>query len=200
MKVSITLVVVFLLATLCVAQTTTPVAVPPTVEVFAGYSRDMAKFSVTNLSSLKSAVIGGLNGGNVSLDFNLGQSKTFGIKADISGYTTSETFSGINVSKNTYLFLVGPQIKKQTGKFHPFGEALFGWARQNVGFTFSGGQNAFAFKAGGGIDYQVAKHFFIRPIQADWVLTTFASGKANNFNFNTRTNNASIGAGLGFTF
>jgi opacity protein-like surface antigen len=198
MKYGITIVaVVLLLASFAAAQA---VVTPPTFETFAGYSRYMANLSATNLLSLKSAVIGGLNGGNASLDFNLGQSKTFGIKADISGYTTSETFKGINVSKNTYLFLVGPQIKKQTGKFHPFGEALFGWARQNVGFTFSGGQNAFATKIGGGIDYQVGKHFFIRPIQADWVLTTFGSGKTNSFSFSTRANNVALGAGLGFTF
>ena len=200
MKYGIAIAVVFLVLTPLATAQMVPVATPPTFEGFAGYSRYMASLSVTDLSSLKSAVIGGLNGGNASLDFNLGQSKTFGIKADISGYTTSETFKGIGVSKNTYLFLVGPQIKKQTGKFHPFGEALFGLARQNAGFTFKGGSNAFALKFGGGLDWQMGKHFFVRPIQLDGVVTTFGSGKTNSFDFHNRVINASLGAGFGVTF
>jgi len=198
MKLRILIAAVILTA-VCAAQTLTPVE-PPKFEFFAGYSRYMPSVHVTDMSSLQSTVIGGLNGGNASLDFNLGQSRTFGIKADISGYTTSHTFQGISGSPNTYMFLVGPQIKKHSGRFNPFAEALFGVARQNSGFTFKGGSDAFALKFGGGIDWQVAHHFFIRPIQVDGVLTTFGSGTANSFSFHNRAISASVGAGLGFTF
>ena len=76
-------------------------------------------------------------GGGGAFVYNF--SSLVGIKADFMGYTQGSgqklyqdgTLLG-NVSGNVFTYMFGPQIKKHSGKFQPFGEALFGAAHTNL--------------------------------------------------------------------
>jgi len=85
-----------------------------------------------------------------------------GFQNDIkkTGYSGSATGNII-----TYMF--GPQIKKHSGTFQPFGEALFGAApHQRLCHDFqvpglingSGDNNGFAMEFGGGLDIPVGEN------------------------------------------
>jgi opacity protein-like surface antigen len=157
-------------------------------------------------------------GGGGAFVYNI--THLIGIKADFNGYTQG---SGVrntlishgipvvgSVSGNLFLYTFGPQIKKHTGKFQPFGEALFGAAHSNTFSTLvssvitpgvvrtrGSNNNAFAMQFGLGVDIPVKTHFDIRPVEADYLYTEFGlagtsyKGSQNNFKYS---------AGLNFTF
>jgi opacity protein-like surface antigen len=154
-------------------------------------------------------------GGGGSFIYNV--THIIGIKADFNGYTQG---SGVknqltrhdipvtgSVSGNLFLYTFGPQIKKHSGKFQPFGEALFGAAHSNTfgtlitsvtGFRTRGANNnAFAMQFGLGVDIPVANHVQIRPAEVDYLYTQFGlagsgyKGTQNNFKYS---------GGLNFTF
>jgi len=59
---------------------------------------------------------------------------------------------------------------------------LFGGGR-SVDFS---PQNVFAMTAGGGVDFKISEHIAIRPVQAEYFLTTFTDGgnnRQNNFRY-----------------
>ena len=56
-------------------------------------------------------------------------------------------------------------------------------------------ENAFSMKVGGGLDYRLNKHFSVRPVEVDYVLTRFPS-LATGF----RQNQSSIAASAGILF
>src|SRR5271166_6024870 len=110
----------------------------------ASFAQDYPKFEVPvgfsfvnvhpNQAAITSFNVFGGGGGFV---YNF--SPLFGIKADFMGYTQGSgvkltqngQFLG-NVSGNLFTYMFGPQIKKHSGKFQPFGEALFGAAHTNL--------------------------------------------------------------------
>jgi outer membrane protein OmpA-like peptidoglycan-associated protein len=178
----------------------------PKVEIPLGFSMINVHPNLAPITSFN--VFGG--GGQV--DFNFGN--YFGLKADLMGYTQG---SGIRVNENgqflgtvngnlfTYMF--GPQIKKHTGVFQPFAEALFGAAHTNVYgnlckiesgcLSGSGDNNGFAMAFGGGIDLKVSKHLAIRPVEVDYLYTRFS---ANHVNYTANQNNFRYVGGLNFMF
>jgi hypothetical protein len=140
-----------------------------------------------------------------------------GIKADFQGYTQGSgvkqklidngyTVSG-NVQGNVFTYMFGPQIKKHSGKFQPFGQALFGAAHSNAygniydsinGLTSaSSNNNAFAMEFGGGFDYAITPHFQIRPVEVDYLYTRFG---INGTSYTGAQNNFKYFAGVNFTF
>jgi hypothetical protein len=97
----------------------------------------------------------------------------------------------ITAQGNLFTYNIGPIIKARKKHFEPFVEALFGGAHSNfygnlfsdcntitgcVAASKSPSNNAFDFIIGGGIDIPLTKHFTIRPIQADYLLTRFGNG------------------------
>jgi opacity protein-like surface antigen len=138
-----------------------------------------------------------------------------GIKADFDGYTqgsglknqlTSLGYAG-QANGNVFTYMFGPQIKKHSGKFQPFGEALFGAAHSNLytqiydaqnGLTSgSSNNNAFAMEFGGGLDYALTPHVQLRPVEVDYLYTRFG---VNGTNYTGNQNNFKYFAGLNFTF
>ncbi len=138
-----------------------------------------------------------------------------GIKADFDGYTQG---SGLKnqlqtlgyagaVNGNVFTYMFGPQIKKHSGKFQPFGEALFGAAHTNMYATIanaeghvasgSSNNNAFAMEFGGGLDIPVSQHVQIRPVEVDYLMTRFG---VNGTTYTANQNNFKYSAGLNFTF
>ena len=140
-----------------------------------------------------------------------------GIKADFQGYTQGSglksqlTNAGYNVvgnvQGNVFTYMFGPQIKKHSGKWQPFGQALFGAAHSNVyanvydtinGVTSSNNNNnAFAMEFGGGVDYALTPHFQIRPVEVDYLYTRFG---INGTSYIGNQNNFKYMGGVNFTF
>jgi hypothetical protein len=63
--------------------------------------------------------------------------------------------------------------------------------------NLSNTENAFSMKVGGGLDYRLGKHFSLRPVEVDYVLTRFpslATGSREN------QNSIAASAGIIFTF
>ena len=159
------------------------------------------------------------NGGGGSFVFNL--NSFFGLKADFQGYGGGTGWTNYlrdhgypitgSASGNLFTYMFGPQIKKHTGKFQPFGEALFGAYHSNGYATVisclsgqnpcgpksgNGNNNNFAFAVGAGLDIPVAKHVELRPVELDYVYTLV---NANHFVYSTSWNNFRYVGGVNFT-
>ena len=132
------------------------------VDLFGGYS--YMRFQSSNL-----------NGWEIA-----GQYKVrdwLGGVADVDGHYGS--ISGIGTSTYTYLF--GPQISVPSS-ISPFGHLLIGGAHNSTGGV---GNSSFALALGGGIDAEMVHGLHWRLIQADYVMTQFASRSQNSFRFST---------------
>jgi len=149
-------------------------------------------------------------GGGVAGVYNF--ASFVGIKADFQFYTQGTSvrntlehdgFPPAKLSANLTTYMFGPQIKKHSGKFHPFGEALFGTAHSNEfaqiledeGITNKSSTNsAFAMEFGGGLDYAIIPYVELRPFEVDYLLTRFGvsgtpyTGNQNNFKYSAGIN------------
>ena len=107
--------------------------------------------------------------------------------------------------------MFGPQIKKHSGKFQPFGEGLFGAFHSNGYGTLihciendgctsgsgNGNNNGFAMEFGGGLDIPISQHVQIRPVEVDYLYTHFG---ANHFaGYSAGQNNFKYVGGVNFT-
>ena len=181
----------------------------PKVEIPLGFSMINVHPDLTPITSFN------VFGGGGQIDFNFGP--VFGIKADFMGYTQGSglrqkltdagyTVTG-NLQGNMFTYMFGPQFKKHSGRVQPFGEALFGAAHTNAyaniydsihGLTSaSSNNNAFAMAFGAGIDIVANRHFFLRPVQVDYLYTRFG---VNGTSYTGNQNNFRYVGGLGFTF
>jgi hypothetical protein len=151
-------------------------------------------------------------GGGGGLVYNF--SPLFGIKADFMGYTQGTgklsqggQFVG-NVGGNLFTYMFGPQIKKHSGKFQPFGEALFGAAHTNLYGNLckleggcgsgSGNNNGFAMEFGGGVDIPITSSIQFRPVEVDYLGTHFGSNHVANYS--AWQANFKYVVGVNFTF
>ena len=76
-----------------------------------------------------------------------------------------------------------------------FAQILFGGIGTTDGIVRSTGtENNFAMTAGGGIDFKLSEHVFIRPVQAEYFMTKIPDG------LNSRQNNFRFSAGVVFRF
>jgi outer membrane protein OmpA-like peptidoglycan-associated protein len=171
----------------------TPAAMPysrglsngvPKVELFLGYSYLRA---VPTLAEGNRLVW--LNGGSASIAFNV--NRYLGLVADVGDYTNSEIrFTGAygatvdvdTADGGVLTYLLGPRISfRNHSRVTPFVQALFGGAHASEvtldGCTFSctllPTADTFAMTAGGGLDFKLHRHFAIRIIQAEYLMTRF---------------------------
>lgn len=163
-----------------------------------------------------------LNGGGGELNLNFNE--YLSVKMDLQGYGSNLTTFNIasnpifptgvsgNVEGNLFTYLFGPQLKVRAHHLQPYAHLLFGGAHSNVygnafhtlcqpvvnGCTLSKGPaaDAFAMDFGGGVDIPVGKHFAIRPVQVDYLLTRFS----NPFTGANNQNNFRYSAGIVFAF
>jgi outer membrane protein OmpA-like peptidoglycan-associated protein len=158
----------------------------PKVELFLGYSYVRA---VPTLAAGNRLVW--LHGGSTNLAFNF--NRYLGVVGDFGAYTNSQIrFTGAytatvdvnnsNVGVFTYLF--GPRLSfRQHDRFTPFAQALFGGVHANeviltncsINCRLLPTEDTFAMTAGGGLDLKVHRHFAIRIIQAEYLMTRFKS-------------------------
>ena len=200
------LVVVLLIAFTCLGAWAQQDEGTPKIEVPILFSFANIHPNVTKITSFN------LYGGGGQFDVNFG--RVFGIKAEFMGYTQG---SGLRnqlstigyagqVNGNAFSYMFGPQFKKHTGVVQPFGEVLLGAFHTNayativnaVGGTanLSSNNNFFSLAAGGGIDLKVNRHFSIRPVEVDYLMTRF---HVNGTGYTSNQNNFRYQAGFLFT-
>jgi opacity protein-like surface antigen len=108
------------------------------------------------------------------------------------------TFS---TSANMNTYQIGPVIRFPWRSATIFGEVLFGGANTNGyanlersidlgggSLNVTGSQHPFAMSVGGGVDFNVGKHFAIRAAELDYFLTRFtnpvtSTNNQNNFRY-----------------
>jgi hypothetical protein len=188
----------------------------------AAFAQDYPKFEVPvgfsfvnvhpNLAPITSFNVFGGGGGFV---YNV--NSLIGIKADFMGYTQGSGLrdqlkhDGLlagNANGNVFTYMFGPQFKKHSGMFQPFGEALFGAAHTNAYATIltdegkllsgSGNNNGFAMEFGGGLDVPLTKTIQFRPVEVDYLATHFGANHVANYH--AWQNNFKYVAGVNFTF
>jgi len=139
---------------------------------------------------------GGFNVNGVSGSFAYNFNDRFAVLADGGAYRFSGLPSG--VASNMYTYLFGPRYSfRKMHRVTPFVQGLVGGGRLTASSGgVEAGENGFAMALGGGLDVPLHRHFAIRLIQAEYLLTRFA-----NVNGSTVSqNNARISAGLVFRF
>uniref|UniRef100_A0A7V4XQR1 OmpA family protein n=1 Tax=Acidobacterium capsulatum TaxID=33075 RepID=A0A7V4XQR1_9BACT len=178
------------------------------VEIFLGYSYLRA---VPTLAAGNRLVW--MNGGSASLAYFF--TRSIGIVADVGDYTNSQMhFTGAytgtidtdqaNGGALSYLF--GPRIAfHRSGRLSPYVQALFGGihagqisiAHCTVHCTLLPEQTAFAMAAGGGLDLRIHRHFAIRLLQAEYLMTRFRSYDTGNSGMQ---NDIRLSTGIVFRF
>jgi opacity protein-like surface antigen len=160
----------------------------PQVELYGGY------YYVRFNSSVNAPVFPvpagfNANGGGGQLEYNV--TKWLGIVGDFAGYHVSA-----QPSAGTFSYLFGPRInfrrKRQT--VMPFAHVLLGGMTANGNIGRVGSQTVFAMTIGGGLDVKVSPSVAIRPVQVEYLMTTFSDG------LNNRQDNFRFGAGIVFRF
>jgi hypothetical protein len=185
---------VFLVSAICALQS----AFAQSKEVFLNYSLVVYNPAESLTGSRN------LNGGGGSFAINYGE--YFALKGEFEGYaTTTLTFhlpptensaaGTFSTQGNMFTYLFGPQFNYVANRKRLFGEALFGGAYTNVYANLfkaadvmglSANNNGFAMAFGGGLDFAVAKHVAVRPVQFDYFMTRYewkSLGINNQSNF-----------------
>lgn len=133
-----------------------------------------------------------LNGGSGTLIYNL-RSK-WGAVADVSeAHASNVNGTGQDITILNYLFGVR-YSKRNSTRFVPYGQFLFGGAKEDVNFQFVINRNAFGFATGGGVNTRLSRRFGMTVMQADWVYTRIPNSK------NNRQNDIRISTGLLYRF
>ena len=131
------------------------------------------------------------NGGSGYFELNL--NKTIGVVADLGGY-------GGGPDRRTFTYLFGPRLNFRTSRITPYVQFLFGGADEwgvinQAGVSTT--QNGFAMAAGGGIDINISRHFAIKPVQLEYLMTQVPQLASN---LNSVQNNLRYSAGIVYRF
>ena len=181
--------VIVLLAVLGIALPTKAQEDASKLEAYAGY--DYIRFNINaNVSGFPPSESFNANGGGGQLVFNA--NNWLGVVGDLSGYGVTDTSSHLVGWVMPYLF--GPRINFRRGRVTPFAQALFGAILASNTIGGLGSQNNFAMAVGGGLDIRVSRHFSVRPVQAEYLLTKIPDG------LNNRQNNVRLSAGIVYRF
>jgi outer membrane protein OmpA-like peptidoglycan-associated protein len=156
----------------------------PRAELFVGYSYLRAMPAPADGNRLM-----WMNGGSTSLALSF--NRYLGIVGDFGAYTNSKirfqggygsTVDVDNANIGAFSYLFGPRLSfRNSSRVTPFVQALFGEMHANevklsnctFRCTLLPDQDTFAWTAGGGLDIRVKRHFAIRLIQAEYLMTRF---------------------------
>ena len=158
-------------------------SITPKFEWFLGYSFWRA------MPTSQGNRIGYLHGGSTSLAFNF--NRYFGLVGDFGGYDNSKitlfsptTSRTLNSDGTAYTYLFGPRFSfRKHDRFTPFVQGLIGGAKATA-VTISGcngdsactplpSENSIAAALGAGVDIKISRHFALRLIEGDFLLTNF---------------------------
>jgi hypothetical protein len=155
------------------------------VEVYGGYY--FVRFNIhADLAGVAPSATYNANGGGGQVEYNV--NRWLGAVGDFAGYGATNSNGDLVGGAFTYLF--GPRVNFRLRKVNPFAQVLLGGIATTAGLGVSGDQNNFAMTAGGGIDVRVSKYVWVRPVQAEYLMTKLPNGIDN------RENNFRIGAGV----
>ncbi len=174
------------------------VFVPPTFaqnqddryEVFVGYSYQRADFGRRHVD---------LGGGAIAS----GAYRVNDWLAAVGEWSTHhDSKGGANVDTN--LFLFGPRVYLlDHERFQPFAHGLFGVHTTQVGFPGRGSianskDTGFVFAPGAGVDIRLNENFWVRALQADYLVTdvNIATGPAGGID--QFTDNVRLSSGIVF--
>jgi outer membrane protein OmpA-like peptidoglycan-associated protein/opacity protein-like surface antigen len=156
----------------------------PKAELFVGYSYLRAVPAPSDGNRLM-----WMNGGSTSLALNF--NRYLGIVGDFGAYTNSQirfqggygsTVDVDNANVGAFSYLFGPRISfRNHSRVTPYVQALFGEMHANevtlshctFSCTLLPSQSTFAWTGGGGLDFRVHRHFALRLIQAEYLMTRF---------------------------
>jgi outer membrane protein OmpA-like peptidoglycan-associated protein len=183
--------------------------VTPKAEWFAGYS--FWRAAPTALSNR----MGYLHGGSSSFAYNL--NRIVGLVADFGGYDDSRlTLIGpagsqtVGSNGSAYTYAFGPRFSYRRERFTPFAQGLFG-ATHGSSVSISGcsgsfsckplaSDNAFASMVGAGIDIKLSRHFALRLLEGDFLLTHFKDPLSANGEERGWQKNVRLSTGIVFRF
>jgi hypothetical protein len=135
-----------------------------------------------------------LNGSSESVAYAFND--RFAAIVDVGAYR----FRGLSpgLKSTIYTYLVGPRITlSESRRISPFAQILLGGGRLNASVIgVKAGENGFAMAIGGGLDVPFHRHFALRVVQADYLLTRFDSVTGSP----AKQNSARISAGVVIRF
>lgn len=153
----------------------------PKLEAYGGY--DYVRFNINaSVSGFPPTESVNLNGGSGQLEYN--PNNWLGIVGDLGGYYGSA--AGERGGAFSYLF--GPRVNLRRDGITPFAQVLLGGFLSSSGIGRPGPENNFAMSVGGGLDFKVSRLIAIRPVQAEYFMTTLpdsVNNRQNNFRFST---------------
>ena len=180
----------------------------PRVELFLGYSY------IRGVPEDASNRIVSLHGGdaNVAINFN----RHWGLVGDFSGYHASELqFNGPGTSRvvdangDFFMYMGGPRYSFRHERWTPFLHALFGVANAKIVTVVActgspvctplPSETVFAMALGGGLDVKVRRHFALRLVQAEYLMTRFRDPSTIAGERSAR-NNMRLSTGVVFRF
>jgi outer membrane protein OmpA-like peptidoglycan-associated protein len=179
----------------------------PRLELFLGYSNVLATpMSLQNR-------IADIQGGDTNLAINF--NRYFGVVGDFAGYHADTlTFNqpggparDVGADGKVFTYMGGPRLSYRQPRFTLFAQALVGDANaQRVTINGCTGspecaplpsENVLAVAVGGGLDLNVSRHFAIRLIQAEYLMTRFKDPSSAAGTTGTR-DNTRLSAGIVF--
>jgi opacity protein-like surface antigen len=101
---------------------------------------------------------------------------------------TSQSITIVN-----YLF-GARYTRRNSSRFVPYGEVLFGGAKEDVNFQFTINRNSFGLAAGGGVSTRPKRRLGLTIAQLDYVYTQIPNAA------NDRQNNIRISTGVTYNF
>ena len=133
-----------------------------------------------------------LNGGSGTVIVNL--TPVWSGVADIAvAFANNVDNTQQDITIVNYLF--GPRYTRRTSsRFVPFGQVLFGGAKENVNFEFDINRNSFGLLGGGGVTTSLGRRFGLTIAEVDYVYTRIPNAKNNT------QNNIRISTGVTYRF
>jgi outer membrane immunogenic protein len=133
-----------------------------------------------------------LNGGSGTILMNV--TPVWAAIADIAvAHANQVDNTSQNITIINYLFGVR-YTRRNSSRFTPYGEALFGGAKEDVNFQFTINRNSFGLAAGGGVKTQLKRRLALTIAQFDYVYTQIPNAK------NDRQNNIRLSTGIVYNF
>ena len=133
-----------------------------------------------------------LNGGSGTILMNV--TPIWAAVADIAvAHANQVDNTSQNITIINYLF-GARYTRRNSSRFTPYGEALFGGAKEDVNFQFTINRNSFGLAAGGGVKTQLKRRLGITIAQFDYVYTQIPNAK------NDRQNNIRVSTGIIYNF
>ncbi len=217
-----------LATTVCVASRAS--AQTTRFNVFGGYSYGTSSANLPDEAPFNLTFPTSLNGYSAAFTFNL--NNHLGLEANFTGYNGSPTFASELPTtedgyrdfdnQSVYVYTFGPRLSQNLGDFTVFTHFLVGGTHANHTLkeacipgtsdtcgtpnpevVFSQTGSGFAFKTGGGVDWNHGR-WGIRILEVDYVhsqmLSAFTGEEAPISGFATTGNNFELTTGITFNF